>query len=112
MTGCWVATGGADDLLDLGSGGGVSGGGSLINGDTDLLGAGSAPSYGSAPSASGKAPIKIAEESRGRVLAAFKNLLTSEQGLLFENDVVQVGIRQQYRGSQVSRREGGTGVAA
>jgi AP-2 complex subunit alpha len=80
-----------EDLLGLGS----SGAGSLIPADDDLLG----PSPAPAP-APGRAPIRIPEEMRPQLAGAFRALVTSVQGVLFENDVLQIGVKHEYRGFQ------------
>lgn len=114
--------GGVDDLLDLGSndggGGGRGGGGgtaaltaamgkasiSPVPDDDDLLGVGNAAtstsSNSSSSSSSSNGVQTIPDEIRPRLATAFKALITTPAGVLFENEVLQIGIKQDYRGSQ------------
>lgn len=42
------------------------------------------------------------DELRPALLAAFKRLVISPQGVLFENAMLQIGLKHEYRGSQGS----------
>lgn len=95
-----------DDLLDLGGDGdGGEGMGGLPTAtstaapaalDDDLLGGGG----GLGLSASGGGVVRIPEEMRPRLAAAFKALVTAPAGVLFEDGSVQVGVKHEYKGSQ------------
>jgi len=112
--------GGVDDLLDLGSNGG--GGGRKESGarggtaalaaemgkvsitsrpdSDDLLGAGGATSCSGSSSSRSDGVQTIPEEIRPRLATAFKALITTPAGVLFESEMLQIGIKQDYRGSQ------------
>jgi len=105
--------GGVDDLLDLGSND-VGGGGtaaltaavgkaylSPVPDEDDLLGVGGAATSSSSSSSNSSNGVQtIPEEIRPRLATAFKALITTPAGVLFENEVLQIGIKQDYRGSQ------------
>ena len=110
--------GGVDNFLDFGSndgeGGGRGGGGgtaaltaamgkasiSPVPDEDDLLGVGGAATSSSSSSSSSNGVQTIPEEIRPRLATAFKALITTPAGVLFENEVLQIGIKQDYRGSQ------------
>ena len=64
----------------------------------DLLGVGDARSSSSSSRSDGVQTIP--EEIRPRLATAFKALVTTPAGVLFENEELQIGIKQDYRGSQ------------
>ncbi len=89
--------GGMEDLLDLGSSDGdgpsiATAAASLS--DHGLLGA-PAPATGG-----GDVVIRVPDEMRPRLAAAFKALVTSGAGVLFENECLQVGVKHEYQGAQ------------
>lgn len=114
--------GGVEDLLNLGSGEAVNAGPtaalttamgkasiSPASAEDDLLGitdsGGDTAASGIRTSGVSNAGTEagvhgIPEEMRPRLETAFKALITTVSGVLFENDKLQVGIKHDYRGSQ------------
>lgn len=83
--------GGMEDLLDLGGSGGEEGEAVVGGGHDDLLGSSSGLT---------STVVQVPEEMRPRLAAAFKALVTSPAGVLFEDEALQIGMKHEYRGAQ------------
>jgi AP-2 complex subunit alpha len=72
----------------------------VIKVEDDLLGGGGGGGATTTTAASSGSINKIPDEIRPRLLSAFKALITTPAGVLFEDDLLQIGIKQEHRGAQ------------